>query len=243
MSTQMLRLVWLGVMLCLGSAAWASCTNATVIGHYGFALNGTRIIGTTQMAFALSGQITANGTGLLSGIVTTSTAGAIVNHVPATGSYNILSNCTGGGLLEVQGKTYKFSIVVVSGGAQLELAGKQGSILPGFAIAQGSAICSNAGVKGTYGFQFGSPVLRPSVSLGSIHLDGIREVSGVLLTGLTGTLIGTYSIGSNCMGTTSVSLSGLPGSENFNVVVVRGGQELIMMETNSGTVVTGIALR
>jgi hypothetical protein len=53
-------------------------------------------------------------------------------------------------------------------------------------------------------------------------------------------ITGTYSISSNCTGTISVTGS-TTGTADFVLVLVDGGKELLYMQNESGTVVSGMA--
>jgi hypothetical protein len=64
----------------------------------------------------------------------------------------------------------------------------------------------------------------------SISQDG-SIASGVALTG-------TYQINSNCTGSAVITPTGRPAM-NAHLLVVNGGQELMVIETDATTVITG----
>jgi hypothetical protein len=83
-------------------------------------------------------------TGTFSGETTASHDGVIATQ-PLTGTYAVASNCTGMGMPTAGSP---FSIVVTSTGfLALHLLSE------GFAVKQGSLTCTNAGVKGSFGFE------------------------------------------------------------------------------------------
>jgi hypothetical protein len=128
----------------LSSAAWAAtCSNASLSGTYGFLHDGTDSNGTPATAAVT--QITFDSTtGTFTGETTASHDGVIATE-PLTGTYAVASNCTGTG--NPTGLS-PFSIVVTSTGfLALHLFAE------GFAVKQGSPTCTNAGVKGSFGFE------------------------------------------------------------------------------------------
>jgi hypothetical protein len=54
------------------------------------------------------------------------------------------------------------------------------------------------------------------------------------------TVTGTYTEASNCTGKVQITPAGL-AALHFNAVFVNGGKELLLIETDSGTVIGGIA--
>src|ERR1700692_1567333 len=85
------------LLTALSAAAQVNCGNATLTGQYGLYLDGSACVsaGTSASTFQrLIGLFTADGVGLASANLTTSTNG-IVTTVLYTGSYSIQSNCSG----------------------------------------------------------------------------------------------------------------------------------------------------
>jgi len=99
----------------LSSAAWATCSNASVSGTYGFLGGGTDTSGnpTTYV-----GQVTVDSTtAKFTGTETISDEGAIIPDEPITGTYAVASNCTGTGTVTAgSGKAHNIYFVVTSAG-------------------------------------------------------------------------------------------------------------------------------
>jgi hypothetical protein len=231
--------------LCLSGYASASCTDGTLVGNYGFTLTGEDATG--QLA-ATVGQLTADGKGNFTGIFTNSTAGVISSDVALTGMYSVKTNCTGTTTITPSGSTATtFSLVVVSNGGQFELVDTTaGSSTYGYALAQGKATCTNAGVKNTYGFRGGGyafPSLAPNAWVGQVKLDGLGGYTGSETASLGGTierfsLTGTYSVNSNCTGTETSN--GSKVTHTF-FVIVNGGQSSMHIQTDANTINTNFA--
>lgn len=228
--------------LCLSVYASAACSNATLTGNYGFTLTGTDSAGSLASSV---GQLTADGQGNFTGIFANSTAGVISTNVALTGTYSVNKTCTGTATLTPSGgPAGVFTLVVVSTGAQFELTDtKAGSSEYGYAMAQGKAICTNAGIKNTFGFRGGGydSSLAPYAWAGQVKLDGVGGVTGTETASLGGTiqtfaLTGSYSVSSNCTGTATFGGGGNPGNTFF--VIVNGGKSAMQIETDTGTIAT-----
>src|SRR5271170_5710763 len=137
------RMIVLATFALSSAAGAATCSNASLSGTYGFVHDGTDSNGTPATAAVT--QITFDSTtGAFTGETTASHDGVIVKN-SLTGTYAIASNCTGTG---TPAGGSPFSIVVTSTGfLALHLVSE------GFAVKQGSPICTNAGVKGSFGFE------------------------------------------------------------------------------------------
>src|ERR1700691_4247546 len=128
----------------LSSAAWAAtCSNASLSGTYGFLHDGTDSNGTP--ATAAVSQITFDSTTGTFTVETTASHDGVIATESTTGTYAVASNCTGTG---TPTGASPFSIVVTpTGFLALHLFAE------GFAVKQGSPTCTNAGVKGSFGFE------------------------------------------------------------------------------------------
>jgi hypothetical protein len=228
--------------LCLSVYASAACSNATLAGNYGFTVSGVDATGSLA---ASVGQLTADGKGNFTGIFTNSTAGVISANIALAGTYSVEKNCTGTTTITPSGGTAtSFSLVVVSTGAQFELAEtKAGSSQYGYALAQGKAICTNAGIKTTFGFRGGGydSSLAPYAWAGQVKFDGLGGVTGSETASFGGTiqtfaLTGTYSVSSNCTGTATFSGGANPGNTYF--VIVNAGKSIMQIETDANTIAT-----
>jgi hypothetical protein len=229
--------------LCLSVYASASCSNATLVGNYGFTLTGVDSSGSLS---ASVGQLTADGKGHFTGIFSNSTAGVISSNVALTGTYSVKTNCTGTTTITPSGgSATTFSLVVVSNGAQIELTETQSlSSQYGYAVAQGKATCTNAGIKNTFGFRgggFTAPQV-PNAWAGQVKLDGLGGITGSESASFGGTiqsfsLTGTYSVSSNCTGTATFNGSTGNVAHTF-FVIVNAGQSAMQIQTDANTINT-----
>ena len=229
------------------SAAWAAtCSNASLNGTYGFLHDTTSSNGAP--ATAAVSQITFDSTtGIFTGVTTASHGGVIVTD-SVTGGYTVAPNCTGTG--NPTGGT-PFSLVVTSTGfLAAHLSGE------GFAVKQGSPICTNAGVAGSFGFETtgvflpGTPATGAVAFIGQLELavnpSGEGVISGHLASSEGGTFLtfaeepvtGSYMVGTDCRGTATITPKG-QSPLNFSFVVVDGGKEMLAIEIDAGTVVSG----
>ena len=172
----------------LSSAAWAAtCSNASLSGTYGFLHDGTDSNGAPATAAVT--QITFDSTtGTFTGETTASHDGVIATE-SLTGTYAVASNCTGTG---TPTGASPFSIVVTSTGF---LAVHPFS--EGFAVKQGSPTCTNAGVKGSFGFETtgvflaGAPATGAVAFIGELKLTVNPSGEGVISGHVAGSEDGT----------------------------------------------------
>jgi hypothetical protein len=230
--------------LALSSTAGATCSNASLSGTYGFLHDGTDSNG-TPFTGAVT-QITFDSTaGTFTGETTASHDGVIATE-PLTGMYTVASNCTGTG---TPAGGSPFSIVVTpTGFLALHLFSE------GFAVKQGSPTCTNAGVKGSFGFETTGIFLATGAVafIGELKLtvnpSGKGVVSGQVASSEDGTFLtfepvtGSYRVGTDCRGWATIKPKGLP-EMRFHLVVVDGGKEMLAIETDADTVVTGTLQR
>jgi hypothetical protein len=228
----------------VSSAAGATCSNASLSGTYGFLHDGTDSNGTPATAAVT--QITFDSTtGAFTGETTASHDGVIATN-SITGTYAVTSNCTGTGTPE---GASPFSIVVTpTGFLALHLFAE------GFAVQQGSPTCTNAGVKGTFGFETTGVFLATgAVSfIGELKLtvnpSGDGAVSGQVASSEDGTFLtfepvtGSYRVSADCRGWATIKAKGLP-EMRFHLVVVDGGNEMLAIETDANTVVSGTLVK
>jgi hypothetical protein len=233
----------------LSSAAWAAtCSNASLSGTYGFLHDGTDSTGAPATAAVT--QITFDSTtGTFTGEQTASHDGVIVTE-SVTGTYTIASNCTGTGT--PAGGT-PFSIVVTSTGF-LALH----PFSEGFAVKQGSPTCTNAGVKGIFGFETtglflaGAPATGWVAFIGELELTVNPSGEGVIrghIAGAEGSttfeeepVTGSYEIDGDCRGWANITPNGQP-EMHFHLVVVDCGKEILAIEKDADTVVSGTLVK
>jgi len=231
----------------LGSVAWAAtCSNASVSGIYGSLGEGTNPEGQPEanlFQFKLDPS-----TGKFIG---TDETGASVS-----GTYEVASNCTVTGTTTKGGSTHPFSAVVTSTGLQ-SVSGNPGATNGGFWVAQGSPTCTNAGVKGSFGFETTGVFLAGAATgavafIGELKLtvnsSGEGVVSGQVASSEDSTFLtfervtGSYKVDTDCRGWVTVKAKGLP-EMRFHLVVVDGGKEMLVIETDADTVVSGTLVK
>jgi len=257
MITKMLRIALMIVLaiLALGSAPGAiaesrfrPCSNASLSGAYGFLHDGTDSTGApataavTQITFdSTKGTFIADTIASHDGVITT-------ESVP--GTYTVASNCIGTGV--PTGLT-PFSIVVTSTGF-LALH----PFSEGFAVRQGSPTCSNDGVQGNFGFETtglflaGAPATGWVSFIGELKLTVNPSGEGVISGHLVGAedstalaeepVTGSYKIDRDCTGTATITPKGQP-EMHFSLVVVDCEKEMLAIETDADTVVSGTLQR
>ncbi|MFZ3264705.1 MAG: hypothetical protein WA172_11955 [Terriglobales bacterium] len=234
----------------LSSAVWAAtCSNASLSGTYGFLHDGTDSNGTPTSAAVT--QLTFDSTtGTFTGEQTASHDGVIVKD-SVTGTYAIASNCTGTGIPTAGSP---FSIVVTSTGfLALHLLSE------GFAVKQGSPTCTNACVKGSFGFETTGVSVAGAATgavafIGELKLtvnpSGDGVISGHISSSEDGTFLtfaeepvtGSYKVDPDCRGWATIKPKGLP-EMRFHIVVVDGGKEMLVVETDANTVVSGTLVK
>ncbi len=234
----------------LSSGAWAAtCSNESLSGTYGFLHGSTNATGTPTSAAVT--QLTFDSTtGTFTGETTTSHDGVIATEA-LTGTYAVASNCTGTGNPTGGGP---FSFVVTSTGF---LAAHL--FAEGFAVKQGSPTCTNAGVKGSFGFEttgvFLAAAPAPAVAfIGQLKLtvgpSGEGVISGQVAASEDGTFLpfaeepvtGSYTVAPDCRGRVIITPNGL-SEMHFSIVIVDGGKEMLAVETDADTVVSGTLQR
>jgi hypothetical protein len=230
----------------LSSAACATCSNASLSGTYGFLHDGTDSSGTP--ATAAVSQITFDSTTGTFTVETTASHDGVIATESTTGTYAVASNCTGTG---IPAGASPFSFVVTSTGfLALHLLSE------GFALKQGSPTCTNAGVKGIFGFETtgvflaGAPATGAVAFIGKLELtvnpSGEGVISGHVASSEDGTFLtfadepvrGSYSVDADCRVAATIRPKGR-SEMHFRLVVVDGGKEMLAVETDANTVVSG----
>jgi hypothetical protein len=115
------------------------------------------------------------------------------------------------------------------------------------AVAQGTAKCTDAGAKHTYSMELTGIVTSVGqVALaGQLVLNGKGSITGTATLSLDGSIVnaapvtGTYTINSNCTGTAQFTPKG-QSAINLALVVVNADKEMLAVETDASTIVSGI---
>jgi hypothetical protein len=241
-------LVVLATFAFSSAAGATTCSNASLSGTYGFLHDGTDSTGAPATAAVT--QITFDSTtGTFTGETTASHEGVIATS-SLTGTYTIASDCTGTG---TPSGGSPFSIVVTSTGFL--------AIHPfseGFAVKQGSPTCTNAAVVGSFGFETtgvflaGAPATGWVTFIGKLKLTVNPSGEGVISGHVAGSegdtalafapVTGSYSVAPDCTGTATITPKG-QSPLNFSFVVVDCGKEILAVETDANTVVSGTLVK
>lgn len=235
----------LTTLLALGLAAWGQCSDANVTGKYGFVGNGLDKNGSP---ISFIGYINADGKGTFKGTETVSDNGSVFTNLPISGTYSVNSDCTGSGTTKVKGQKGidHIALVVLSGGKNLQSVSTDApTVQAGKAQAEGKVTCTLAGLKGSYGVEAAGVFLGVgAVALdGLFVLDGSGNISGKESGSIAGTIFtaqtvsGTYTVNANCTGTFAVTVLGQ--TEHATFVATDGGKEMLFVETDANTVVSG----
>jgi hypothetical protein len=220
--------------IAVGSAFAATCSNATLNGVWGVFVG------------AAVGQFTADGNGNVTGSSTVSNNGAIETQT-YTGTYSISKNCTGSLTTNFTGGGTGHNNFVVDDskkGAQV-INTDRGHAASGFALAEGVVTCGLTGKKATFAANLIGNILGtgPIAYVFQVTLDGkgnvssgsgTFDVSGKYVTAPS--ITGTYAENADCTGTMQITPSGF-GKLNFDSVVVNAGKEILVIETDAGTVI------
>jgi hypothetical protein len=241
----------------LSSAVWAApCSNASLSGTYGFAHSGTAgdgtpIVGLSQVTFdPTTGTYTGEDMQSHNGVITTE---------PLTATYLVAPNCTVTATVAVGGLSQNIAFVVTSTGF-FSLVERTSVTTEGFAVKQGPATCANARLEGSFGFEAtgvfvaGAPTTGPVAFIGELKFavkdSGEGEISGHMASSQDGTILtfadepvtGSYSVATDCTGAATIKPKGGP-ELHFSLVVVDCGKQILAIETDANTVVSGTLVK
>jgi hypothetical protein len=178
---------------------------------------------------------------------TTASHGGVIATEPLTGTYAVASNCTGTAN-PTGGNPFSF-VVTSTGFLAVRLFSE------GFAVKQGSPTCTNAGVTGSFGFETTGVFLAgaPATAVAfigelklTINPSGEGVISGHVAASEDGTFLtfaeepvtGSYTVDTDCRGRATITPKGR-SEMHFSLVVVDGGKEMLAIETDADTVVSG----
>jgi len=201
------------------------------------------------------GQITFDGNGNFSGSHDTNLGGVLIPHVDS-GTYIVNSDCTTGTVSFDNGFT--MSIGITSGGEEIKyVSSTAGGVNSGTLRLVAAAPCSAGTLSGnSYGYAAHGLVAAgngngfprvggfvPFADAGQISflIDG--SVSGTDNVNLGGVvspgqpIAGTYSVNSDCSGTTTMTIAGVDSSWSF--VILQGADQVIFVAIPSGVVWAG----
>jgi len=237
-------LLFLGLMTIAKPSA-AACSKASLKGTYGISWGWPQELyaGSSNEAMVV-GQITADGKGHLSATETVSYENSI-QTVSVTGTYTVAANCTG--TISIAPDIFNIYLNGTNSGFQMTLT-TAGFEALGFGLPQVSETCGLTGKAQNLGLNLAGTIPAASVNIaivGELVLNGKGKVTGTVsingnYSNSVKTITGTYTQASDCTGTLQITPKGSPAL-NFNTVTVNGGQELLLIETDSGTVIGGTA--
>jgi len=246
--------------------AKSSCTNPNNIlnATYGWEGHALEAAGNTKapkigdfVPLVQVGHLTFDGNGNFSGGHDTNHGGVLIPHVDS-GTYSVNSDCTTGTISFATGVGIRMSIVITSGGQEIKyVAANTGFVNSGTLRLMAAASCSASTLSGnSYGYAShglvaagnanGFPRIGgfvPFADAGQISFGADGSISGVDNASFGGVLMpglpvsGTYSVNSDCTGTTTMTIAGVDNSWHF--VILQGADQIIFVATPNGYVWAG----
>lgn len=215
--------------------AFATCTNATLTGVWGFSMGHS------------IGQITFDGLGHITAESQTTMSGGVESTDTGTGTYTVASNCTGTAALTTKNSgSVNLAMVLFSSNKSMQVvATTSGLTASGIAVAEGTVTCGLSGTSQKWSANLVSIYADTNAYVAQLTLNGKGAVSGngnFVVNGTdtnASTIAGTYTQAANCTGNVTITPHGF-GTLNFTYVVVNAGKELLLLETDSGTEVNGV---
>jgi hypothetical protein len=213
--------LWIGLFAAAGRAQ--NCSPATVQGNY-FALLQGNINGSPYLELD---KINADANGSLSGTRAISKNGAF-SQINQSAAYSINPDCSG--MVTVADQP-AFPIQIVEGGGMLFTGSdSKGTNVTGQSY-RAATHCTDASLYGTYGIVLAS---GSYVGVGTVNYDGNGGFT--LSDNENGTnygASGTYSVQSDCSGTSTITYNGGGATYHSAIALVQGG-EILQMGTDQG---------
>lgn len=116
--------------------------------------------------------------------------------------------------------------------------------------------CSNATLKGAYGFNFsgqilGGPAAGPIAGAGMFVFDGQGNLTQLDHTVSNGnpppvqwrSATGTYTLNADCTGTLEIDFTDGSPPIHLSIVVAQRGRKILDVVDNPGTAITGISIK
>lgn len=227
-----------------------ACTTATLSGPYGYAISG-KLVSTfgDLAAFADSGTFVADGKGRLSGSGS-DTAGAQINRRNFLGTYTVSPDCTGSAILtDTLGNSVTVAMTVADDGRVVDfIETDAGAIISGSAKLRPNH-CTAPMLSGGYGYAIEGWFVgvdgyqHPFGAAGSLFSDGKGGLSGTTTASSAGlidkrAMSGTYNVSDDCTGSAALR-DDLGQTSEFDIVVVDYGREVLFIQTDPGTIISG----
>ena len=240
----MLAVLFIGLLTAVQPLQAATCSNASLKGDYGILVTGTA----AGNPIATMGKITADGNGALTGSETFSVNGTLFDTVTVSGTYTVGATCSGKATITPQGGTATtYNLAILANGKVQLVGADSGTVESGLLRTQGTNLCSPLLVKGTYGIAQSGDVVGqgPLAFGGQIRiranglLSGVRwgSSNGVISSG--DAISGVYKVDKTCYGGAVLNINDDSGIF-YNIQVVDGGNTILFLETNPGTVSAGV---
>ena len=257
-----------GRFVSVAHAAQTGCSNSSLRGNYGFQIKGT-IVGLGPIGgIALS---TFDGGGNFTQTDNVSVNGfPIVPNRPGSGTYNVNADCTGTQTLhQAGGQVVHTTFVIAENGKEVfDEVTDSNLVITGVAKAVGSAddaeeddsspfACSLRTIKGSYAISTTGSIVSAGpvgavADVGKLTFDGNGGALQTTTVSLNGTIIpsrsslaGSYTVNPDCTGELSLTLptatGPIPSISRF--VMVASGNQLLLVNTGVGRVLTGLATR
>jgi hypothetical protein len=257
-----------GRFVSVAHAAQTGCSNSSLRGNYGFQIKGTivglgPIGGIALSTFDGGGNFTQTDNVTVNGF-------PIVPNRPGSGTYNVNADCTGTQtLLEAGGQVIHTTFVIAENGKEVfDEVTDSNLVITGVGKAVGSAeeaeeddsspfACSLQTIKGSYAISTTGSIVSAGpvgavADVGKLTFDGNGGASQTTTVSLNGTitpsrssLAGSYTVNPDCTGELSLTLptanGPIPSTSRF--VIVASGNELLLVNTGVGRVLTGLATR
>jgi hypothetical protein len=204
--------------------------------------------------FATTGHLTFDGNGNVSGAHDTDFAGTFF-HIVDSGTYTVNSDCTTG-TITIPNDGLTLNIVIVGGGQEVKLTSATAGRVFSGSLQLVAPTCSVSILNGSsYGYAthgLTTPVVAgfpriggfvPFSNTGQISFKADGSLSGVDNVNLGGVFIpglpiaGTYSVKSDCTGTTTMTIAG--NNHSWNFVILEGADHIIFVAAESGFVWSG----
>ena len=239
-----------------------SCSTSNLMGTYSLTLSGRAISssGVLSGAFQAVGSAMFDGNGNVTMTGTSDTNQASGKPFMYSGTYTVPSNCLGS-ITFKQGSSATFGLVVWSSGQQFDITGSDPStaaspitlVYSGNGSSVAPPACGTASLSGTYTFDLLGSTLSggnqkdAALESGVFQFDGQGNVTNATYMFTTSqpptttsvTAMGTYTVGSNCLG--SATLTDSNGAVNTLYFALAGqyGQNPKLMGGNPGFISSG----
>jgi hypothetical protein len=239
-----LFVIFAAIVAVVPASEAAICSNASVKGVYGIA--GSGLNGSSQPAADVT-QVTLDGAGNGTGTQTKSIDGQLVTYT-LTATYHINKNCTGTSTWTNQNHNIEHNNFFLNNGNKGAFLIQTDAVHvhTGVAVSLGNAVCTNLGVEHRYSMELTGIVksVGQVAMAGQLVLNGSGSITGTATLSLNGNIqdslpvTGIYEIKSDCSGTAQFTPHGLP-AVNLALLVVNADKEILAVETDSGTIVSG----